>query len=241
MEPVPRSGSVAGLVFAAAPLIPRVEKPRGADEASASEPRGSRARWSTKRAQGEPPGKPCPVVDQASASERVETRQRRAWRPGPTRSPAARQRPPANHQDRLNRWVHRPWRVQPPIYPASAERTAARPGHEGKTARDTPQMVKPLCSGRGGVEYGAMKLTRLATLPLVSLLVLTGCAPKEEPARPLTSATATPTPTSGREQQGTCRPRWPTGYRALRGRRPEGQQANRNRSRTANRWTPRSP
>ena len=42
-----------------------------------------------------------------------------------------------------------------------------------------------------------MKLTRLATLPLVSLLVLTGCAPKEEPARPLTSATATPTPTSG--------------------------------------------
>ncbi|MFT4469735.1 LCP family protein [Arthrobacter sulfonylureivorans] len=44
-----------------------------------------------------------------------------------------------------------------------------------------------------------MKLTRLAALPLVSLLVLTGCAPKEQPARPLTSATATPTPTSSVE------------------------------------------
>jgi LCP family protein required for cell wall assembly len=44
-----------------------------------------------------------------------------------------------------------------------------------------------------------MKLARIAALPLVSLLVLTGCAPKDEPARPLTSATATPTPTSGVE------------------------------------------
>ena len=44
-----------------------------------------------------------------------------------------------------------------------------------------------------------MKLARIAALPLVSLLVLTGCAAKDEPARPLTSAMATPTPVTGVE------------------------------------------